>query len=160
MHRRDLFALLGVVASLPFGARAQQQSAAPEVSKERQALDINRSVSVPENGLVSVQSQSAQPETTKRLLAALAKRDLTVFARIDHAAGAASVGLPLRPTELVILATRKAALHLCRTNSLPVSTCPLRHWFGRILKEGPGLPTTIQAGSHSATLLVPAARRL
>ena len=35
------------------------------------------------------------PETMQRLLAALAKRDLTVFARIDHAANAGAVGMPL-----------------------------------------------------------------
>ena len=44
---------------------------------------------MPENGLVSVQSRLAARETTDKLLAALAKRKLTVFARIDHAAGAA-----------------------------------------------------------------------
>lgn len=57
---------------------------------------------MPENGLVSVQSRSPAPETIERLLSALTKRKLTVFARVDHAAGAASVGLQLRPTELVI----------------------------------------------------------
>ena len=57
---------------------------------------------MPENGLVSVQSRLAARETTDKLLAALAKRKLTVFARIDHAAGAASVGLALRPTAVVI----------------------------------------------------------
>jgi uncharacterized protein (DUF302 family) len=57
---------------------------------------------MPNNGLVSVQSHKSAPETLNRLLAALAARKLTIFARVDHAAGAASVGLPLRPTELVI----------------------------------------------------------
>ena len=38
----------------------------------------------------------------ERLLAALKKRDLAVFARIDHAAAAAAVGMPLRPTEVVL----------------------------------------------------------
>ena len=32
---------------------------------------------------------------------------MTVFARIDHAAGAAEVGLPLRPTELLIFGNAK-----------------------------------------------------
>jgi uncharacterized protein (DUF302 family) len=54
------------------------------------------------NGFVSVQSHVSAPETLDRLLAALAARKLTIFARVDHAAGASSVGLPLRPTELVI----------------------------------------------------------
>jgi uncharacterized protein (DUF302 family) len=62
---------------------------------------------MPDNGLVSVQSRVSAGETLERLLAALAARKLTVFARIDHAAGAASVGLPLRPTELVIFGNPK-----------------------------------------------------
>jgi uncharacterized protein (DUF302 family) len=48
-----------------------------------------------EEGLVAVASRYPEPETMQRLLAALAKRDLTVFARIDHAANAAAVGMPL-----------------------------------------------------------------
>jgi uncharacterized protein (DUF302 family) len=59
------------------------------------------------NGLISVQSRVSVTETLDRLLAALATRKLTVFARIDHAAGAASVGLPLRPTEVVIFGNPK-----------------------------------------------------
>jgi uncharacterized protein (DUF302 family) len=59
------------------------------------------------NGLISVQSRVSGTETLDRLLAALATRKLTVFARIDHAAGAASVGLPLRPTEVVIFGNPK-----------------------------------------------------
>jgi uncharacterized protein (DUF302 family) len=60
-----------------------------------------------DNGLISVQSRVSARETLERLLAALASRKLTVFARVDHAAGAASVGLPLRPTELVIFGNPK-----------------------------------------------------
>jgi uncharacterized protein (DUF302 family) len=57
---------------------------------------------MPGNGLVSVQSRVSAHETLVRFLAALATRKLTVFARVDHAAGAASVGLTLRPTDVVI----------------------------------------------------------
>jgi uncharacterized protein (DUF302 family) len=57
---------------------------------------------MPNNGLISVQARVSARETLNRLLAVLAARKLTVFARVDHAAGAASVGLPLRPTEVVI----------------------------------------------------------
>ena len=62
---------------------------------------------MPNNGLVSVQSRVSAKQTLDRLLAALAARKLTVFARVDHAAGAASVGLPLRPTEVVIFGNPK-----------------------------------------------------
>ena len=57
---------------------------------------------MPNNGLISVQARVSARETLNRLLAVLAARELTVFARVDHAAGAAFVGLPLRPTEVVI----------------------------------------------------------
>ena len=42
-----------------------------------------------------------------RLEAAVAAKGMTVFARIDHAAGAAEAGLPLRPTDLLIFGSPK-----------------------------------------------------
>ena len=64
--------------------------------------------SAPNNGLVSVQSHVSARETLDRLLAALAARKLTIFANVDHAADASSVGLPLRPTAVVIFGNPKA----------------------------------------------------
>ncbi len=43
-----------------------------------------------------------------RLVAEVEARGMTVFARIDHAAGARAVGLVLRPTELLIFGHAKA----------------------------------------------------
>jgi uncharacterized protein (DUF302 family) len=54
------------------------------------------------DGLVAVKSPYTPQQTSERLQAELAKRNLTVFARIDHAAGAARIGKTLRPTEVVI----------------------------------------------------------
>lgn len=51
---------------------------------------------------VTTTSQSDFSATLQRLTAAIEKRELRVFAVIDHAAGAASVGETLRPTTLVI----------------------------------------------------------
>jgi len=79
-----------------------------------------------ENGLVSVQSRSAAPETMERLLAALAKRSLTVFARVDHAAGAVSIGLPLRPTELVIFGNPKGGTALMQDQQSAGLDLPLK----------------------------------
>jgi len=55
-----------------------------------------------DNGLITVRSAHSVAETIERLVAAVTVRGLTVFARIDHAAGAARAGLDLRPTLLVI----------------------------------------------------------
>src|SRR5260370_23678595 len=40
---------------------------------------------------------------------------MTVFARIDHAAGAAAVGLSLRPTELLIFGNAKSGTPLMQS---------------------------------------------
>ncbi len=54
------------------------------------------------DGLVSVKSPYPVGQTLDRLEAGAQQHGLKVFARIDHAAGAVSVGRSLRPTELLI----------------------------------------------------------
>ncbi len=54
------------------------------------------------DGLVAIKSSYAAKETMDRLEFQARQRGLTVFARIDHAAGAAAVGMSLRPTEVLI----------------------------------------------------------
>ncbi len=53
-------------------------------------------------GLTTVPSRFGPKETMDRLATEIQAREMKVFARIDHAAGAAEVGLRLRPTELII----------------------------------------------------------
>ncbi len=47
-----------------------------------------------------------------RLAAAVTKRGMTIFARIDHAAAAIEVGMALRPTEVLIFGSPKAGTPL------------------------------------------------
>jgi uncharacterized protein (DUF302 family) len=54
------------------------------------------------DGLVQTQSPASVQETMDRLEQLVEARDLTVFARIDHAAGAAKIGQTLRPSQLLI----------------------------------------------------------
>lgn len=54
------------------------------------------------DGLRAVKSPYAAKETMDRLEGAVKQAGLNVFARIDHAAGAAKVGKTLRPTEVLI----------------------------------------------------------
>ena len=54
------------------------------------------------DGLIAAKSPYGPKETSERLQAQLAQRNLTIFARIDHAAGAARIGQTLRPTEVLI----------------------------------------------------------
>ena len=59
------------------------------------------------DGLTSVASSFSPKETLDRLEAQIKAKGLTVFARIDHAAGAAAAGMALRPTE--VAAVRQCA---------------------------------------------------
>ena len=52
----------------------------------------------------------------QRLETELTAKGMTIFARIDHAAGAAQVGLPLRPTGLLIFGSAKAGTPLMQSN--------------------------------------------
>lgn len=54
------------------------------------------------DGLVSVRSRDGFAATVERLAAAIEARGLMLFADIDHAHGAAEVGLQLRPTRVLI----------------------------------------------------------
>jgi uncharacterized protein (DUF302 family) len=81
---------------------------------------------MPNDGLVSVQSRVPANETLERLPAALASRKLTVFARVDHAAGAASVGLALRPTEMVIFGNPKGGTALMQDRQSAGIDLPLK----------------------------------
>ena len=64
------------------------------------------------NGLTVVQSQHSVTDTANKLNDLLLKKGMTVFARIDHSAGAKKVGKTLRPTELVIFGNPKVGTPL------------------------------------------------
>src|SRR5437588_6212122 len=64
------------------------------------------------DGLMTIRSSHGPKDTMDRLEAAVKAKGLTVFARIDHAAGAAAVGLSLRPTELLIFGNAKGGTPL------------------------------------------------
>jgi len=67
------------------------------------------------DGLITIRSGFGPQETMKRLEAEVKARGLTVFAHIDHAAGAAAVGLPLRPTDLLIFGNAKGGTPLMQS---------------------------------------------
>ena len=68
------------------------------------------------DGLAAVKSPFTTAETGSRLVAALQARGLKLFARIDHAAGAATLGQTLRPTEVFIFGNPQGGtpLMLCQ----------------------------------------------
>lgn len=54
------------------------------------------------DGLIELKSPYSAVDTGMRLVAAIEARKLTLFARVDHAAGAKKIDKTLRPTEVFI----------------------------------------------------------
>ena len=79
-----------------------------------------------EDGLVSVASKYSVKDTLDRLEADLKAKGITVFARIDHAAGAASVAMSLRPTEVLIFGNPKGGTPLMQSNQTIGIDLPLK----------------------------------
>jgi len=77
-------------------------------------------------GLTSIQSGFGPKETMDRLEAQVGAKGLTIFARIDHAAGAAEVGLTLRPTEVIIFGNARGGTSLMQSAQTTGIDLPLK----------------------------------
>jgi uncharacterized protein (DUF302 family) len=64
------------------------------------------------DGLITMQSSFDPEATLQKLETILQAKGLTIFAKVDHAAGAAEIDLPLRPTTLVIFGNAKGGTPL------------------------------------------------
>ena len=78
------------------------------------------------DGLTTIVSSYEPKDTMDRFEAALKAKGLTIFARIDHAAGAAEAGLPLRPTELLIFGNAKSGTPLMQADQAVGIDLPLK----------------------------------
>src|SRR6266705_5814594 len=77
-------------------------------------------------GLTSIRSRFGPKETMDRLQAEIRAKGMTVFARIDHAAGAEEVGLTLRPTELIIFGNARGGTPLMQSAQTVGIDLPLK----------------------------------
>jgi uncharacterized protein (DUF302 family) len=79
-----------------------------------------------DDGLVTLKSAHDVATTLARLTAALDAKGVSVFARIDHAAGARSAGLALRPTTLMIFGNPAAGTPLMQAAQTAGIDLPLK----------------------------------
>ena len=79
-----------------------------------------------DDGLITVPSAHGVKDTIDRLEAAVTAKGLTIFARIDHAAGAKEAGLALRPTELLIFGNAKGGTPLMQARQSIGIDLPLK----------------------------------
>ena len=78
------------------------------------------------DGLTTVLSSFGPKETMDRLAAEVTAKGMSIFARIDHTAGAASVGMPLRPTELLVFGNAGAGTPLMQIDQAIGIDLPLK----------------------------------
>ena len=76
--------------------------------------------------LVTLPSAHGPAETVERLKALLAQKGIQVFAHVDHAAAAREVGLPLRPTQVLIFGNPRAGTPLMQSRQTIGLDLPLR----------------------------------
>lgn len=79
-----------------------------------------------EQGLITIQSENGAKDTVERLEAAITAAGMTIFARIDHAAGAAEAGLTLAPTLLLIFGNAKGGTPLMQADQATGIDLPLK----------------------------------
>lgn len=112
-HRLRSKFVIAVGLGLAIAAMPPIEKAHPSEPEESSAVPVAESVSNlsisnvdselgSDMGMVIRASPYSVAETGDRLEALLLERGVTVFARIDHAAGAESVELSLRPTQVII----------------------------------------------------------
>ncbi len=75
-----------------------------------------------------LRTQSARPvaQTVDRLVKAISARDLRIFARIDHGAGAKKAGMKLRPMVLVLFGNPKIGTPLLQASPTMGLDLPLK----------------------------------
>jgi uncharacterized protein (DUF302 family) len=169
--RRNLLQRAGVFAGalVPFPAWADK-FVEPQVRRSRE-------YGLMADGLTTVQSSFAAKETMDRLEAAVKAKSLTVFARVDHAAGAAEVGLQLRPTELLIFGNARGGTPLMQANQVAGIDLPLKalvyedaagkvwlayynpDWIAQRYALGADVPATVQALAKALDALAQAAAK-
>lgn len=79
-----------------------------------------------DDGLVNLRSQYDVKQTLDRFEAAATAAGLKVFARIDHAKGAAAVGKSLRPTQLLIFGSPQLGTDLMSSDQRVGIDLPLK----------------------------------
>jgi len=132
----------------------------------------DRTVAGLDRGIIVVPSAFSVPETMDRLEQIVRGAGATVFARVDHAANAASVGMQLAPMQLLIYGNPKVGTPAMQADPLTGLDLPLKSlvflapdggvylayndpvWFA----QRHGIPTDHQGVQNTAAALAEVAR--
>jgi uncharacterized protein (DUF302 family) len=124
------------------------------------------------DGLKNFSSSLGAKETMDRLESVVKSKGLTVFARVDHAAGASAVGMNLRPTELLIFGNARGGTPLMQADQRVGIELPLKalvheddagkvwlsyvdlHWLAQRFALSPTVSANVDALSKALEELV------
>jgi uncharacterized protein (DUF302 family) len=82
--------------------------------------------STPENGILRNPSRLSVDETVARLESVLQSRGVKLFAIVDHSGEAASIGMKMRPTKLLIFGNPKAGTPVMLASPSAALDLPLK----------------------------------
>jgi uncharacterized protein (DUF302 family) len=129
------------------------------------------------DGLITIPSSHGPQQTMARLQAEVKAKGLTVFAHVDHAAGAAAVGLSLLPTDLLIFGNAKGGTPLMQAAQTVGIDLPLKvlvwqdaagktwvsyndpNWIARRHGMGPEADATVKALNGALAAVTAAATK-
>ena len=103
-----------------------ERSGGGELKKIVVILLMAAALSAATNGMAGYISKFNVDDTTKRLVEKLRQKGVTIFKIIDHSEGAASVGMELRPTRLVIFGNPKIGTPLMQCSQTLGLDLPLK----------------------------------
>lgn len=86
-------------------------------------------------GLTEITSGEPFDATLDRLVEAISRSGMTLFARIDHAAGALAMGMPMPPTTVLIYGSPAGGTPLMLAAPLAALELPLRVPLRVLLRE-------------------------
>jgi uncharacterized protein (DUF302 family) len=127
------------------------------------------------DGLKTLSSSFGAKETMDRLESTVNSKGLTVFARVDHAAGASAAGMNLRPTELLIFGNARGGTPLMQADQRLGIELPLKalvfqdeagkvwlsyvdlHWLAQRYALGSTVSANVDALSETLEALVSSA---
>ena len=104
------------------GATLMLAKATPRSPEQERKTDMVESIP----GLLKVPSPHSAAKTVERFEAILKEKGIHLFARIDHADGAAKVKLALRPTTLLIFGNPQVGTPLMQSQQTIGIDLPLR----------------------------------
>jgi uncharacterized protein (DUF302 family) len=109
---------LPILAAGCGGDRAEEDAPRPRSAEERQSLIEPR--------FTAKKSTLSFGDTLTALYRAIDERDLTVFASIDHQAGAAEADLTMRPATVVVFGSPRIGTPLMMADPMVAAELPLR----------------------------------